>query len=42
MLSSQHLAGTLSRLQDGNDVEQIYDAVQLAYDTKGRTDFASS
>ena len=22
-------------LQDGNDVEQIYDAVQLAYDTKG-------
>ena len=23
-------------LQDGNDVEQIYDAVQLAYDTKGK------
>ena len=22
-------------LQDGNDVEQIYDAIQLAYDTKG-------
>ena len=23
-------------LQDGNDVEQIYDAIQLAYDTKGK------
>lgn len=29
------MAGTLSSCQDGNDVEQIYDAVQLAYDTKG-------